>query len=115
MLNTAAKIAFLILIPLSVFATPKEKETISLQVVTSKTRIHSAYANNVFAYTDLVFTQFNGKKVVYQCVQHGDICPMMESGKTYTADRAGGFVYFSMNSPDDKKALSVKFKQVGSW
>src|SRR5579863_3221054 len=115
MLNTAAKIAFLILIPLSVFATPKEKETISLQVVTSKTRIHSAYANNVFAYTDLVFTQFNGKKVVYQCVQHGDICPMMESGKTYTADREGNFIYISMDTPDDKKAVSVKFRQVGNW
>lgn len=115
MLKKTAIIAFLFLIPLSAFATPKGKETVSVQVVMSKTRIHRSFSNNVFAYTDLMFTQLSGKKVVYQCVQHGNICPIMESGKTYTADRRGAYIYISMNPPDDKKTLSVKFRQVGSW
>lgn len=115
MLNKIKKIAFLVLIPLSAFATPKVKETITLQVVTSNTRIHGASSRNVFAYTDLMFTQLNGKKIVYQCVQRGNICPMVESGKAYTADKRGGFIYFTMDTPTDKKPLSVKFRQVGSW
>ena len=115
MLNRAAFITLLVLIPLSAFAAPKEKGTVSLQVVTSKTRIHGSYSNNAFAYTDLMFTQVNGKKVVYECVQRGDICPMVESGKTYTADRQGSYIHISMSSPEDKKVVSVKFRQVGNW
>ena len=114
MLNKAARIAFLALIPLSVFATPKGRETITLQVVSSKTKIHSS-SGNVFSYTDVMFTQVNGKKVVYACDQRGDVCPLMESGKTYTADREGNFIYVSMSSPEDKKPFAVKYKQVGSW
>jgi hypothetical protein len=115
MLNRTALIGLLLLVPLSVLAAPKEKGTVSLQVVTSKTRIHGSYSNSAFAYTDLMFTQVNGKKIVYECVQRGDICPMVESGKIYTADRQGGVIYISMSSPEDKKAVSVKFRQVGSW
>jgi hypothetical protein len=110
-----AAISILSLIPLSVFAAPKVKETIALQVVTSKTRINSSSARNIFTYTDLMFTQFNGKRIVYQCVQRGDICPMMQSGNNYTAGRDGIFIYISMGLPDDNKALSVKYKQVGTW
>lgn len=115
MLNKIATIVFFVLIPLSVFASPKAKETVSVRVVTSKTRVHGTYSNNGFAYTDLMFTELNGEKVVYQCVQHGNICPMMESGKTYTADRQGGFIYIPMDTPGDKKPVSIKFRQVGSW
>jgi hypothetical protein len=115
MFNRAAMIAFLVFMPLSAFAVPKEKETIKLQVVTTKTRIHGSFSNHAFAYTDLLFTQVNGKKVVYECVQHGDICPMVEPGNTYTVDRDGAFIYISMSTPEDKKAVSVKFRQVGSW
>jgi hypothetical protein len=115
MLNKAAKIAFLVLIPLSAFATPKGRETITLQIVSSKTKIHSSSSGNVFSYTDVMFTQANGKRVVYVCVQRGDVCPLMESGKTYTADREGDFIYISMSSPEDKKPFSVKYKQVGNW
>jgi len=115
MLNKAAKIAFLVLIPLSAFATPKGRENITLQVVSSKTKIHSSPSGNIFTYTDIMFTQVNGKRVVYACDQRGDVCPLMESGKTYTADRQGDFIYISMSSPEDKKPFSVKYKQVGSW
>jgi len=115
MLKTTAKIAFLVLIPLTAFATPKERGTTTLQVVTSKTKIHGSSSGDIFTYTDLMFTQINGKKVVYECVQRGDICPVMESGKTYTADQEGAFIYILMSSPGDKKNHSAKFRQVGSW
>ncbi len=115
MLNKTATIVFFVLSSPSAFASPKAKESVSVQVVTSNTRIHSSFSSNAFAYTDLMFTQLNGKKIVYQRIQPGNICPMMESGKTYTADREGNFIYISMDTPDDKKAVSVKFRQVGSW
>jgi hypothetical protein len=114
MLNQAAKIALLVLIPLSAFAMPKGRESITLQVVSSKTKIHSS-SRNIFSYTAIMFTEVNGKKVVYECHQRGDVCPVMESGKTYTADREGDFIYISMSSPEDKKPFSVKYKQVGNW
>ncbi len=115
MLHRAAKIAFLVLIPLSAFATPKGRETITVQVVSSKTKIHGSSSRNVFSYTDLMFTLVDGKNVVYACDQRGNACPLMEAGKTYTADREGKFIYISMSSPEDKKPFSVKYKQVGSW
>ena len=115
MLNKSAKIAFLVLIPLSAFAMPKGRETITLQVVSSKTKIHSSSPGNIFSYTDVMFTQVNEKKVVYACDQRGDICPLMESGKSYTADRVGDVIYISISSPESKKPFSVKYKQVGSW
>jgi hypothetical protein len=103
------------LIPLSVLAASNGRETTSLQVVSSNTRIHRTASGTVFAYTDLMFTQAKGKKLVYECVLRGNICPLMETGKTYTADQDGRFIYISMSAPEDKKATSVKFKQVGSW
>ncbi len=113
--NRTAIIAFLALVPLSALAAPKAKETITLQIISSKTRIHKTSDRNLFTYTDLMFTQLNGKKIVFECVERGDICPMMESGDTYTADRDGGFIYISMGLPDDNKPISVKYKQVGTW
>jgi len=115
MLNSVAKIAFLILIPLSAFGIPKEKGSAKLQVVTSRTKIHGSSPGNIFTYTDLIFTEINGKKIVYECIQRGDICPILESGKTYTADQQGSVIYILMSSPENKKELSAKFKQVGSW
>lgn len=115
MLSRVAKIALLILMPVSAFAIPKEKGSATLQVVTSKTKIHGSSPGNIFTYTDLIFTEVNGKRVVYECVQRGDICPILESGKTYTADQQGSVIYILMSSPENKKELSAKFKQVGSW
>jgi len=113
--NKFAKIVFSVLIPLIAFATPKGKETIKLQVVSSKTKINRSISGNVFIYTDLMFTLVDGKKVAYACNQREDACPLMEDGKTYTADRVGGVIYISMSAPGDKKPLSVKYKQLGSW
>ena len=115
MFNKTLIIAILALIPLSAFAAPKEKETIAVQVVWSKTRIHKTSDRNLFTYTDLMFAELNGKKIVYECVQNGDICPMMQSGNTYSAGRDGAFIFITMGLPDDNKDLSVKYKQVGTW
>ena len=94
---------------------PKEREVTTLQVVTSKIKIHGSSGGTIFSYTNLMFTQVNGKKVIYECVQRGVICPVLEPGETYTADRDGDFIYILMISPMDKRALSAKFRQVGSW
>jgi hypothetical protein len=114
MLNRAAKIAILVLIPLSAFAAPKGKET-SIQVVSLKTKIHNSSSGSLFTYTDLLFTEVNGKRIVYECVQRGDICPLLESGKTYIADQEGSYIYFPMSTPKDNRVFPVKFRQVGSW
>ncbi len=114
MLNRAAKIAILVLIPLSAFAMPKGKET-SIQVVSLKTKIHNSSSGGVFTYTNLLLTEVNGKKIVYECVQRGDICPLLESGKTYVADQEGTYIYFPMSTPEDNKVFPVKFRQVGTW
>jgi hypothetical protein len=74
---------FFILIPTFAFANPKGKQAVALHVVTSNARIRGPSSNNVFAYTDLVFTQLNGKKEVYPCVHHGKVSTMLKSGKTY--------------------------------
>src|ERR1700676_2462571 len=113
MFNKTLIIAILALIPLSAFAAPKEKETIAVQVVWSKTRIHKTSDRNLFTYTDLMFAELNGKKIVYECVQNGDICTVMQSGNTYSAGRDGAFIFITMGLPDDNKDLSVKYKQVG--
>ena len=115
MLKRTAILATLALIPLSAFGAPKVKGSIKLQVVTTSTRIHGSFTTHSFAYTDLLYTEMNGKKIVFECVQRGDICPMVESGQTYTADQNGAYVRITMNTPEDKKAVAVKFKQVGSW
>jgi hypothetical protein len=115
MLNTVARIAFAVVIPIVAFATPKVRETIELQVVSSQTKTHGSPPGEVFHYTDVMFTHVNGKNVIYACDQRGDLCPLMESGKSYTADRVGNFIYISMSLPEGKRPISVKYKQVGSW
>jgi hypothetical protein len=62
-----------------------------------------------------MFTTLNGEKVIFECTERGNICPMVESRKTYAAEREGEIIYISMNSPEVKKAFSVKFKEVGTW
>jgi len=114
MFNRSAKIAFLVFVPLCVLAAPKEKGTAKVQVVTARTHIHSS-SGNMFSYTGLMFTEVNGKKIVYECAQSGDLCPILESGETYTASQDGRYLYIPMNSPQGKKDVPVKFKQVGSW
>ncbi|HWX39499.1 MAG TPA: hypothetical protein VNY09_09650 [Candidatus Sulfotelmatobacter sp.] len=115
MLNRSAKIAFFVLIPVLAFADPKEKGATKVQVVTARTQIHGSSSGNMFSYTNLMFTQVDGKKLVYECAQTGDVCPVLESGQTYTANRDGAYIYITMTPPEGKKDISVKFKQVGSW
>jgi hypothetical protein len=115
MLSKAAKITLLMFAPFSVIASPNGKATIQLQVDKATTRIHGSSSKSPFSYTDLIFAQIAGKKVVYECVQRDDVCPIVESGKTYTADQDGHFLFLSMTTPDAKKAVSARFKLVGKW
>ena len=111
----SAKLLFLVLIPWFVFAAPKEKGAAKVQVVTARTQIHSSSSGNMFSYTGLMFTEVNGKKIVYECAQSGDLCPILESGETYTASQDGRYLYIPLSSPEGKKDAPVKFKRVGSW
>ncbi len=98
MLKTLARmiLALAVIIPSVAFATAKQRETIELQVVSSQTKTHGSPPGEVFHYTDVMFTQVNGKNVIYECVRRADLCPLMESGKAYTADRDGEFIYIAI-------------------
>ena len=115
MSHKSAKIAFLALIPVCAFAGPKEKGAAKLQVVTARTEIHGSSSGDMFTYTHLMFTQINGKKLVYECAERGDVCPVLESGQTYSANQDGALLYVSIGAPEGKKDVPVKFRQVGSW
>lgn len=115
MLSRPAKIASLLLVPCCVLAGPKEKGTTKVQVVTALTQIHGSSSGNMFSYTNLMFTEVNGKKLVYECAQTGDLCPILESGQTYTANQDGAYIYIPMSLPEGKKDLAFKFKKVGNW
>jgi hypothetical protein len=106
----------LALIPLIVFATPTKQagESIQLEVVSTKTNYHGS-SPQVFKYTEVMFTRVSGKRLVFVCEQRGDECPLMQDGKTYSADRVGNFIYLSMSSPDGKKSMPVKYKETGTW
>jgi hypothetical protein len=112
MLHKVAKITFLILMPLLAFA--GAKETIELQVVSSRTNMHNT-PGDIFTYTDIIFATVSGKNLTFECAQKGDICPLMDTGKTYTATRDGKFIYISMNLPDEKRPTPVKYKEIGVW
>jgi hypothetical protein len=114
MLSRVASITLLVFIALVAYAAPKGKETIQVQVVSSRTKTHGSPPGEVFEYTDVMFTLVDGKRVVYECDQRGDVCPVLDSGKMYPAERVGNEVYFSMSSPKGKPFL-VKYKEVGGW
>jgi hypothetical protein len=101
------------LMPIILSANAKQRETIQLIVLSSKTQIHGQHPPDVFEYTDLMFTQVAGKHVTYECDQRGDVCPIMEAGKIYSADRIGNEIYISIVV--GKMRTPVKFRQVGSW
>jgi hypothetical protein len=114
MRNKVARIVFSLLIPITIFAASKEKKTTELKVVSSKTKIHGSFPGVVFIYTSIMFTQVNGTSVVYECDQRGDLCPLMESGATYPADRVGNVIYIPMSFPAEKRSFPVRYKQVGT-
>jgi hypothetical protein len=92
----------------------KDSETIKIEVVSSKTKVHGT-TPNVFSYTDVMFARVDGKNVIFVCDQRGSTCPIMQNGKTYDANRVGDSIFISMNLPDDKKPTVIKYKQTGSW
>lgn len=114
MLKNSMYVFFFVCIPLCAIAGPKEKKTTTFEAVRVRTQIHGS-SGKMFTYTNQIFAQINGRRLVYECAQRGDICPVLESGKTYSGDQDGNFLYLAASFPDGQKDLAVKFKQVGSW
>ena len=116
MLTKVAFAAFAVLTSVAALAAPpKERENIQFQVVSSKAKIHGDNIDHTFAYTYLMYTRVSGKNVLYQCDQHGDICPVMEDGKMYNGDQEGRELYVTVMLPDGKKPFTVRYEDVGSW
>jgi hypothetical protein len=40
---------------------------------------------------------------------------MLEPGKSFDAEQDGSYLYIPVTAPELKKAISAKFKLVGSW
>jgi hypothetical protein len=114
MRNNLAGIVFAVLIPFAILSSAKEKESVEVKVVFSKTKIHNSSRGNVFTYTFLLYTQVNGMNLLYTCDQKGDLCPLMEAGKTYPAERSGDVINIPMTLPDGK-IQSIKYKEAGTW
>lgn len=110
MRNKVAALIVFILLPIAVFSTTKERGTLEFKVVSSKLKVHNN-GGPVFTYTSVIFAQVGGMDVVFWCAQKGDLCPLMETGKTYTAERDGDVIYVPMSFPDDQHPLRVKYKQ----
>jgi hypothetical protein len=106
-------ILFIMGVPTIGAAAPQQKDTVEVQIVSSQTRIHRN-SSNAFKYTDVIIAQVDGMEVAYECDQRGNSCPLMESGKTYTASRAGDVIYISISSPDGEQSLAVRYKEVGA-
>jgi hypothetical protein len=106
----------LVLLSASVaFATPKDRENIEIQVVSSKTKTRGSSLDKIFTYTDVIYTMVGSQKVAFECEQKNYVCPIMENGKTYSAERDGDTVYITMTAPGDKKPFPVKYGLIGPW
>ena len=108
---------FLVLVPVIGFAAPKSKDAtpIMFQVISTRTQIHGR-PPNVFSYTDVIFARVDGKNTIFVCDQKGDACPLMETGKTYSGDQVGDYMFLMLDpAPGEKRPTSVRFKQTGSW
>jgi hypothetical protein len=116
MVKTLARVilAWAVIVASVAFATAKQRETIELQVVSSQTKTHGSPPGEVFRYTDVMFTEVNGKNVIYECVRRADQCPLMESGKAHTADRDEEFIYIATRLANGRPIV-VKYKQLGNW
>ena len=113
MFHRVASITVLVL-AVAVAASAKARETVQIQVDASQTKIHGTPPAEAFEYTDIMFVTVDGKKITYECDQHGDDCPAMESGKVYMASRDGNVIYVSVNSRTGKASL-IKYKELGTW
>ena len=117
MSSKTAILVLLMMVSAASIAASKKKgaaESIQFQVKSTKTAIHGR-TPNVFTYTQVMFVEVAGKRIVYSCDVRGDECPIMEAGKTYTADRAGDDIWFTMPVPDEKRPFEVRYKQIGTW
>jgi hypothetical protein len=126
-MNRIAGFAALVLIPMLVCAapTPKPRESIVVEVSSSKTNVHTSYKhgsgifgnklpNDAYSYTDIVFAVVDGKHLVYTCAEHNDACPLLESGSKVPAEREGDSIYILPTASSEKKPSPTHYKLVGN-
>jgi hypothetical protein len=125
-----AAISVLILAPTLLYPSPaprKEKETIIVEVASTKTDTYVSYAwiNSVsksrlpkdsYTYTDILFAIVDGKHVVYSCAEHKKVCPLLEAGAKLSAEQNGDSMYLSPLNSSDKKAAPTHYRLApGGW
>jgi hypothetical protein len=127
-MNRIVRLAVLALFPTLVCAapTPKPRESITVEVSSIKTNVHTSYKratsifrnklpNDAYTYTDIIFAVVDGNHVVYTCAEHNNVCPILESGSKLPAERDGDSIYISSAaSSSDKKPVLTRYKLVGN-
>jgi hypothetical protein len=114
MLTKIGAIAFSLLASPAVFAGPKHGQSAKMQVVSTKTGIHGS-TSKTFTATDAIWARVGDRKVMYACAERGDTCPLIRPGKNYDVNQDGKLIYISVDSPDEKRPWSAKYKEVGTW
>jgi hypothetical protein len=125
-----ASIFALILLPAIIYASPtpkKQKESITVEVASTKTDSYVTYAHlnsltksrlpkDSYTYTDVIFAIVNGKHVVYSCAERKKVCPLLENGTKLSAERDGDSIYLTPPNPSDKKASPTHYRLApGGW
>ena len=128
--NRIAAISVLILLPTIVYASPspkKQKETIVVEVASTKTDTHTSYTRSTswvksrlpkdsYTYTNILFAIVDGKHVVYSCAERKNVCPLLENGTKLSAEQDGDSMYLAPPNPSDKKASPTHYHLApGGW
>src|ERR1700690_2186341 len=127
-MNRIVRIVVLGLVPTLLCAapTPKPRESIVVEVSSSKTDVHTSYKhgsgifgnklpNDAYSYTDIIFAVVDGQHVVYSCAEHNKSCPLLESGSKVPAERDGDSIYIpSAASSSEKKPVLTHYKLVSN-
>lgn len=128
--NRFAAIFVLILLPTIVYASPtpkKQKESITVEVASTKTDTYVTYARinsltksrlpkDSYSYTDVIFAIVNGKHVVYSCAERKKVCPLLENGTKLSAEQDGDSMYLAAPNSSGKKASPTHYRLApGGW
>jgi hypothetical protein len=121
-------ISALILLPALVHASPgAKKQSIVVEVASTKTDTYTAYTRSnswmktrlpkeSYSYTDILFAIVDGKHVVYSCVEHKKVCPLLDPGTKLSAEQDGNSMLLSPPNPSDKKASPTHYRLApGGW
>src|ERR1035438_8660445 len=115
-MNRIVRIVVLGLVPTLLCAapTPKPRESIVVEVSSSKTDVHTSYKhgwgifgnklpNDAYSYTDVIFALVDGQHVVCSCAPHKTPCPLWEPGSKVPAERARDSIYISSAASSSEK------------